>query len=203
MDIKITISNNQLDSLLSNNKLLNYLLLLIDDVKESEYLLNVEKICNEIKKEYKDVDLFEEFKRCYLAIPIGLRKSYLSTIIHKNVSKSLDDDSYRSLQRIIRGLGMDTSQYDLFNFISDRIAERICDVFGNKFSEIPDFVSELVDNDNDDEIRKLIDMLSDDNNIKKFIIDNNIDDNNDKIRVFKTIVLYLRSNYIKSKNPQM
>lgn len=199
MDIKISIPNNELDSLLTSNKILNYLLMFTND--NDDFLTQVEKTCIELKNECKDIDLFDEFKRCYLGIPIGLRKQYLQAIIHKNVTdnKQLSDDHYGILKRIVRRLGIDTGEYDLFGCISDQISERIIATYGNKYSDVPEFILVMVDENKDEEIRKLIDMLDSDHDIKKFIIDNNIDDSEDRIKVFKAIILFLRSNHIRSQ----
>jgi hypothetical protein len=210
MDIKLNIPDNKLDEILSNNKVLNYLILIGEENENDEkFLTEVEKICNELKKECKDADvtLYDEFKKSYLAIPIGLRKSYLHSIIHKNITTPLDDETYNLLKRIVRSSGIDVTKYDMLNSISDNyaervvaervVAERIVAEFNDKYSDIPDFVSEMVDNDDDEKIRNLIDLLDNSNNIKKFIVDNNIIDTQDKIKVFKSIVLFLRSNFIK------
>ena len=206
MDIKLNIPDNKLDEILSNNKVLNYLILIGEENENDEkFLTEVEKICNELKKECKDADvtLYDEFKKSYLAIPIGLRKSYLHSIIHKNITTPLDDETYNLLKRIVRSSGIDVTKYDMFNSISDNYTERIVAEFNDKYSDIPDFVSEMVDNNDDEKIRNLIDLLDNSNNIKKFIVDNNIIDTQDKIKVFKSIVLFLRSNFIKhAHNPQ-
>jgi hypothetical protein len=193
MDFKVVIEGNKLDELMTNNKILNYLMMFVED--EKGIMEHARIMCEELKKECK-LDLFDEFKQYYEAIPIGLQYKYLKAIIHKNITTEITEADYEIVKKILRSKGID--DYDLFNLISDRISARIIDRYSNKYSEIPDFISDLVDENKDDEIRRLIDALDDDNDIKKFIVDNNIIDNNDRIRVFKLIITFLRSNYIKN-----